>query len=99
MGIYIITTYEGTGITNYKKCMFFQTILRSKKPTAACINEGHLTFMACLQVGVKERAALCLNAEYYKAFDSMLKWRVADKSRKGKGHSKAHNDLGKGCGS
>jgi uncharacterized cupin superfamily protein len=42
------------------------------------------------------KTALCLNAEYNKAFKSAPKKQAADKTRKDRGKGKVHNDSGKG---
>jgi hypothetical protein len=56
--------------------------------------QNYFTFDACLKAGVKAETALCINAEYNKAFKSVPKDKAPDKAKKGK--SKAHNDLVEG---
>jgi hypothetical protein len=96
LGTYIVTTCEGTDITDYNKRMFFWTGLRPEIRAAIRKGKDYLTFDACLEAGVKTETTLHLNVEYNKAFKSAPKGQVVEKARKDKGKGKAHQDSGKG---
>jgi hypothetical protein len=95
-GAYVVTTCEGTDITDYNKRMFFRTGLRPEIRAAIRKGEDYLTFDACLEAGVKAETALRLNAEYNKAFKSAPKGQAAERARKDKGKGKAYHNSGKG---
>jgi hypothetical protein len=92
---YIVTTCDGAYITGYNQHMFFWTGLRPEIRDAVRKGQDLLTFDACLEAGVEVETALCLNAEYNKAFKSAPKEPVVEKARKDKGKGKAHHDSGK----
>jgi hypothetical protein len=54
-GAYIVTTCEGTDITDYNKRMFFWTGLRPEIRAAIRKGEDYLTFDACLEAGGQGR--------------------------------------------
>jgi hypothetical protein len=70
--------------------MFFKTGLRPENRTAIQKGEDFLTFNAYLEAGVEAVTALCLDAEYNKAFKSAPKDNAQEKAKKGKG--KARDD-------
>jgi hypothetical protein len=59
-GAYIVSTCQGTVITNYNKCMFFWT--RMCQEARAAVHKGttYLTFDACLKAVVEVDTALAL---------------------------------------
>ncbi len=77
-------------MTNYNKRMFFWTGLRPEICAAIQRGKDYLTFNAYLKAGVEVETALCLDAEYNKAFKSAPKDKAQEKARKGKG--KPRND-------
>ncbi len=72
-GAYIVTTCEGTDITDYNKHISFWTGLRLEIRAAICKGENYFTFDACLEAGIEAEMALHLDAEYNEAFKSVLK--------------------------
>jgi hypothetical protein len=95
-GAHIITTCEGTDITDYNKRMFFWTGLRPEIRAAVQKGEEYLTFDACLQAGVEAETALRLDPEYNKAFKSAPKEKAAEKAGKDKGKQRARDDSREG---
>jgi hypothetical protein len=71
LGAYIVTACEGTDITDYNKRMFFRR-LRPEIRAAVRKGKDYLTFDACLEAGVEVETAICLNAEYNRAYKSAL---------------------------
>jgi hypothetical protein len=95
-GAHIVTTCEGTDITDYNKRMFFWTGLRPEIRAAVREGEEYLTFDACLEAGVEAETALRLDAEYNKAFKCAPKEKAAEKAGKDKGKQRARDDSCKG---
>jgi hypothetical protein len=82
---YIVTTCEGTNITNYNKHMFFWTGLHPEIHAVIRKGKNDLNFDACLEAGVEAETALRLDTDNNKAFKSTSRDRAQDKARKGNG--------------
>jgi hypothetical protein len=96
-GAYIVTTCEGTDITDYNKRMLFWIMLHPEIHAAVLKGEDYLTFDACLEARVETETALCLNAKYNKAFLFVPKRQVVEKAGKDKGKGKAHHNSSEDC--
>ncbi len=85
LSAYIVTTCKGADITDYYKHRFFWLELYPEICAAIWKGKDYLKFNACREAEVETETALCLDAEYYKAFKSAPKNKLQEKAIKGKG--------------
>ncbi len=95
---FIISTCEGTNITNDIKRMLFWTGLHPEIRAAVRNDNDYVTFNAVLEAAITAERVLHLNTKYTKVFQSEHKDNTVNEAMD-KGKRKVRNDSGRGCSS